>query len=63
MRKRDIDQKCDFCEYICDDRAQLMLHQGGTHGTRKTVYECYDCEYKLQGLIPSRNILIRKLIK
>ena len=45
MRTRVIDQKCDYCEYICDDRAQLKLHQSRTDGTGKTVYECYDCEY------------------
>ena len=33
MQLGEIDPKCDYCECICDDRAQLELHQRRTHGT------------------------------
>ena len=35
MRTREIDQKCDYCDYVYHDRAQLKLNQRRTHGTGK----------------------------
>ena len=63
MRLRETDQKCDYWEYICDDRAQLKLHQRRTHGTGKQYMSAMIVNTQLQEVIPSRNILLRRVIK